>query len=80
MKPIIFVIGAAYGTTAAGADVTKRVQDLVEQGHTEFLVSNETLGGDPVPGVKKQFGITYNCLGLICARAATEGDVIKLGK
>jgi hypothetical protein len=74
------VIAAAYGTLDQGKDVTPAVQDIVRKGIMEITVSNETLGGDPVPGIQKRFGIVYRMGGALCARAALEGETIKLGK
>ncbi|HAH62528.1 MAG TPA: hypothetical protein DCL73_10590 [Treponema sp.] len=74
----VTIIAAAYGTMSAGADVTPVVRDIVRGGSLAIPVSNETLGGDPVPGVQKHFGVVYAVKGRTYARAALEGETIKL--
>lgn len=74
----VSIVAAAYGTQDRGADVTPVVQDIVRKGGMEIPVSNETLGGDPVPGIQKHFGIVYRKGGAPCARAALEGETVKL--
>ncbi len=72
-----FVLGAAYGTTCEGKDVTQIVQKLIDQGFSEIKITNENMGGDPVIGQQKQFGIVYEINNIRYARCATEGDTIK---
>lgn len=58
------VIGAAYGTidpknpTLGSKDVTADVQQLLDNGQTEFEPTNQ-LFGDPYKGPRKNFGMTY---------------------
>jgi len=63
----ITVIGAAYGAvstvdpTAGARDVTATVQSLLDtnpEKQVTFTPSN-ALFGDPFPGPRKNFGITY---------------------
>lgn len=74
----IKIIAAAYGTASKGADVTAQVKKLVEQGKEEIRITNATLGGDPVPGVRKQFGVVYTFEGKQHARCAMEGETVDL--
>ena len=75
----ITIIGASYGATNAGADVTAIVQEMVINGNDDILVTNQTMGGDPAPNIKKQFGIVYKLPnGDILARCASEGQTIDL--
>lgn len=74
----VTIIAAAYGTMAAGADVTPAVRDIIRRGILAIPVSNETLGGDPVPGIQKHFGVVYSVKGRMYARAALEGETVKL--
>ena len=73
------VIAAAYGTQDRGADVTAVVQDMVRKGSTVITISNEILGGDPVPSIQKHFGIVYRMNGTLHARAGAENETVKIG-
>jgi hypothetical protein len=75
----IKVIAAVYGTTTNGSDVTEIVQKRLDTGNDDVLIDNDDMGGDPDPGVVKQFGILYSLPdGSICARCAVEGDKLEL--
>ena len=74
----IKIIAASYGTSTKGADVTARVKTLTQQGNDIIRITNRTMGGDPVPGVRKQFGVVYEFEGKQYARCAMEGQVIDL--
>jgi hypothetical protein len=75
----IQVIAAVYGTTSEGNDVTERVQNRLDQGNDDVVVSNEKMGGDPQPFGLKRFGILYRVNGgRKRARAGVEGDRIEL--
>jgi len=74
----IEIIAAAYGTTTKGADVTAKVKALIQQGNDTIKITNATLGGDPVPGVQKQFGVVYSFKGKQYARCAVEGQTVNL--
>lgn len=75
----IKIIGASYGATNAGADVTAIVQKMVNNGNDDITVTNQTMGGDPAPNIKKQFGVVYQLPnGTIQARCAIEGQSIDL--
>ena len=45
----IRVIGAAYGSKEAGADVTGIVQERLNAGNDDVIVNNDNFG-DPHPG------------------------------
>lgn len=75
----IKIIAASYGATKAGADVTAIVQKMVSNGNDDILVTNQSMGGDPAPNIKKQFGVVYQLPnGKIQARGAIEGQSIDL--
>lgn len=80
----IKIIGAAYGTTGKGNDVTAICQALVDNGNDDIPVNNQIMGPDPAPGHTKYFGIVFqrpNGDGQYdppVALAAKEGDVLDL--
>ncbi len=75
----IKIIGASYGVTTKGADVTAIVQKMVNNGNDDVAVTNQALGDDPAPGIKKQFGVVYQLPnGKVQARCAIEGQTIDL--
>ena len=75
----IIIIGATYGTLIAGLDVTEVVQNIVNTGNDDILVTNDTMGGDPEFGVKKVFGVLYKLPdGSILARGCLEYQTVDL--
>lgn len=52
---------------------------MVSNGNDDVEITNGRMGGDPVPGVKKQFGVVYTMPnGQTVFRSATEGETIDL--
>ena len=72
------IIAAAYGTSTKAVDVTARVIALTQQGNDTIRITNAAMGGDPVPGVVKQFGVVYSFEGKQFARCAMEGQTVDL--
>ncbi|MGA7461243.1 MAG: hypothetical protein WBW69_13530 [Candidatus Korobacteraceae bacterium] len=52
------VCAAVYYTSNAGYDVTTKIQGYLNQSET-FTVNNTSMGGDPDPGVAKNFAMIY---------------------
>lgn len=50
---------AIYAAKNSGADVTKIVQALVDNGNDDITVNNSTMGGDPDFGQVKSFCVSY---------------------
>lgn len=69
------ILGAAYGPE----DVTAKVWSLVENNSLNFTVESELFGGDPWPGVRKSFVLSYQYAGqdpqLICK---TDNEVVNI--
>lgn len=55
----IEILEALYGREDRYADVTRRVQAIVDSGRLEFEVENEILGVDPYRGEEKRLKVTY---------------------
>jgi hypothetical protein len=52
------IVSATYGVGHNRADVTSRVQSMVQNGSLNFQVNNDTMGvGDPAPGRVKELHI-----------------------
>jgi hypothetical protein len=52
------IVSATYGVGHRRADVTARVQSMVQNGGLNFRVNNDTMGvGDPAPGRVKELHI-----------------------
>ena len=69
------IISAKYGANTSFVDVTEKVLDLYL--NNENVKSSNKLGGDPVPGVKKQLIIEYIADGDILKKSFYEGSVVK---
>jgi hypothetical protein len=54
------IISATYGAGRQRRDVTDRVRSMVRDGRLYIPVSNDTLGGDPAPDVRKALWVTYS--------------------
>lgn len=53
------VARAVYGARGNNIDVTNVIQQAVASGQGGIRISNESMGGDPVPGQAKTLVITY---------------------
>jgi len=53
------ILSAVYGAGGKDADVTDRVQELVEEKRKRFSVNPRDLGADPNPGWNKSLRIVY---------------------
>lgn len=65
---------AMYGIGSKYVDVTVRIQDNVNVDHIDLLVDNRYLGGDPVPGVKKELVVKYTLNGETITIAIPENE------
>lgn len=55
----IKIASAHYGIAGALADVTALVQAMVQNGHVNVPVNNQSMGGDPAVGHQKQLCVVY---------------------
>jgi alpha-L-fucosidase len=70
---------AAGGAEPRSADVTARVRGLIAGGRLSLKVENQTLGGDPAPGVPKALTIRYRLDGKPGTITRAENETISLG-
>lgn len=59
----LMVISAQYGINNIYKDVASIIQEKVDVDSIDLLVDNRYLGGDPVPGVKKELIVKYTLNG-----------------
>ncbi len=71
----IIAAGRAGG---AEADVTACLAAAVKDGRVSLVVGNETLGGDPAPGVVKRLRLVYRLGGQEATRDLAEGATLEL--
>lgn len=57
------IVTAYYGTESRKVDVSRAVRAYVRDGRLELKVENDSLGGDPMPGVAKALWVTYSING-----------------
>ncbi|MBD8657140.1 hypothetical protein IFT68_16105 [Oxalobacteraceae sp. CFBP 13730] len=80
-KMALKIITAFYGDATRGADVTAQVQAIVANGNDDVSISNQSLGGDPDIGTRKQFGAVYfHENGTIASIVGQEGDTLDFVK
>jgi hypothetical protein len=72
------VVQALYGTPGHQMVVTGRLQDMVREGRLSVRVNNETMGGDPDPGQRKQLSVVYRHHGQEQTITVPEGDQLNL--
>lgn len=70
----IIIYKASYG----GRDVTDRVNEQVKSGTNEIPVTNDTMGGDPMPLIPKTLTIEYYAPGRRRKIEVQEGGTAKL--
>lgn len=71
------ILYARYGYLDQVKDVTLRVITLFAS-NDNFIVENETLQGDPSPGVRKELIIIYEFETLVTAVTANENDKVAI--
>lgn len=79
-KPQIKIIKSIYGTSDQNRDVTKIIQSLIQDNKKEekIIVTNNTMQGDPYPGIQKTLKIKYEVNGRKKTSNFNENDPIIL--
>jgi hypothetical protein len=72
------IMRAYYGVQGRTADVTDLLRGRAREGVLTFVVSNNALGGDPVPGADKVLIVVYRYRGQETATAIREGNTITI--
>lgn len=75
----IIIKKAMYGKNDTYIDIADKIIPLIENDKKlEFLITNEVAGEDPLPGIKKEFIITYQFRGEEISKKYIEGDEVIL--
>lgn len=69
---------ASYGVGTRTSDVTSRLQNMVRNNSLQVRVTNDVLGGDPAPGLRKQLLVTYFYQGRRRQAVADEKDFLRI--
>jgi len=72
------VISARYGSGGRVADVTGRLQGMVNNGILRVRVDNDSMGGDPAPGQPKQLNLQYLYQGRQRSMTVREGNYVQI--
>jgi hypothetical protein len=72
------IIRGFYGVQGRTADVTEHLRRRSRDGVLTLLVTNNELGGDPVPGADKILIVVYRFRGQETATAAREGNTLTI--
>ncbi len=72
------VINATYGAGGHFANVTARLQDLVQNNSLNVGVNNDSMGGDPAPHERKTLNLTYSWRGQERRANIPEGGTLTI--
>jgi hypothetical protein len=72
------ILLASYGETDDRVDVTRRLNELVQNGQLQIQVSNAMMGRDPSEGHLKRLTVIYLWQGLRYQVSAAEGETISI--
>jgi DnaJ-like protein C11, C-terminal len=70
------ILHATYGAEGRRVDITERLRSFVDGNRLQFVVSNDSLGGDPAYGLHKQLRVIYRWQGIRYEAAAPEGATL----
>jgi hypothetical protein len=69
---------AIYGYNGKGDDVTNRVRAQIRNNRVIMEVNNDTMGGDPNHGAKKNLKVVYTYAGRQQTRFVNEHDWLRI--
>jgi hypothetical protein len=72
------IVGAYYGVQGRTINVTELLRSRVREGIVISVVSNDSLGGDPAPGLEKVLIVVYLVQGNETATAVREGNTLTI--
>jgi hypothetical protein len=72
------IISAKYGNGYRTADVTARLQGMVNNGTIRVRVNNDSMGGDPAPNQSKTLHLQYFYQGRQRSHSVREGDTLQI--
>jgi hypothetical protein len=74
----LVILSAKYGTEGKSVDVTEFLRPKAAAGKLEMHVTNDNLGGDPVPKVRKALEVVYSYAGETHTKTVREGQMLSL--
>lgn len=74
----LIICSAMYGAEGKTRDVTEILRSRIQEGKLELFVSNDNLGGDPVPGVVKKLQVVYSYVGQEHSITVDERETLSL--
>ena len=72
------IVQATYGEGARVADVTSRLQSMVQADRLTIRASNDAMGGDPARGADKKLTVVYDWQGTRFQARANEDSTLML--
>jgi len=76
--PRLQIDRAVYGYNGKGNDVTNRVRSQIRNNRVEMEVNNDTMGGDPNKGNKKNLKVVYTYGGKQRTKFVNEKDWLRI--
>ncbi|MBI5081456.1 MAG: hypothetical protein HZB17_09170 [Chloroflexi bacterium] len=75
-KPELIIVSARYGLGDKWLDVSNLLRSKIKDGNLQVNITNEELGGDPVPNSIKRLEITYSLGGETLSRIDVESETL----
>lgn len=72
------IVGAYYGVQGRTINVTELLRSRMREGIVISVVNNDSLGGDPAPGLEKVLIVVYLVQGNETATAVREGNTLTI--
>jgi hypothetical protein len=74
----LVITKAVYGKEGQGRDVTRRLNNMIQNNTLDVKVTNDNMGGDPNKGADKRLKVKYTYRGQTQQKVVNEGDRLKL--
>jgi hypothetical protein len=72
------IVSATYGAGGRSANVTNRLQELIQNDRLNVVVNNDSMGGDPAPDNHKKLEVTYTFRGRQRRATVSEGGTLDI--
>jgi hypothetical protein len=74
----LIIHSAVYGAGSLFVDVVDKLDRYITYRGLSFRISNQGMGGDPVPGVKKELRINYSLNGKRIEETINENEELSI--
>ncbi len=74
----LVIQNAIYGKNGQGKNVTRRLNNMINNNTLDVKVNNDNMGGDPNVGADKSLKVDYTYRGQTLHKVVKEGDRLKL--